>query len=369
MVPETGHFNRRDGAVKFLMPLQSRKEVGAALKKGALVPAYYLFGSEDVLKEEIIRAVLDRAVDPSVRDFNFDQRSADTPDPEAIEALCNTLPMMADRRAVLIRDVEAWKRKPKARAALIRYLERPAQETVVILVQGPGEEDADKDLCRLAVTVECDALPAAELMKWITTRAGERGVTFAAGAAEHLLKCVGPSPSLLRLEIEKFAALPAGEPVTVEQVSSLVGIRYGETVLDWRDAVMDGAAARAVTLLGRVLEQPGVSGVGLVSLLGTSLIGVGVVRAAYDRRVRGAALERAAFDALRAGRPGRLGPWKEEAAHWARWAASWPMPAITDALRATLAADRALKNTALSDERGLVADLVMRLALASARAA
>jgi hypothetical protein len=45
------------------------------------------------------------------------------------------------------------------------------------------------------------------------------------------------------------------------------------------------------------------------------------------------------------------------------------MPAITDALRATLAADRALKNTALSDERGLVADLVMRLALASARAA
>jgi DNA polymerase III delta subunit len=219
------------------------------------------------------------------------------------------------------------------------------------------------------VTVECDALPAAELMKWITTRAGERGVTFAAGAAEHLLKCVGPSPSLLRLEIEKFAALPAGEPVTVEQVSSLVGIRYGETVLDWRDAVMDGAAARAVTLLGRVLEQPGVSGVGLVSLLGTSLIGVGVVRAAYDRRVRGAALERAAFDALRAGRPGRLGPWKEEAAHWARWAASWPMPAITDALRATLAADRALKNTALSDERGLVADLVMRLALASARAA
>jgi DNA polymerase III subunit delta len=351
------------------MPVQSRKEVGAAVKKGALAPAYYLFGAEDVLKEEIVRAVIDRALDPSVRDFNFDQRSAASLDPEAIEALCNTLPMMAERRVVLVRDVEAWKRKPKARAALLRYLERPAAETVVLLIQGPAEEDADKELSRLAVTVECDALPAAELMKWITTRAAERGVTFAAGAAEHLLKCVGPSPTMLKLELDKFASLPADEPVSIERVADLVGIRHGETMLDWRDAVMDGNAGRAVTLLGRVLEQSGVSGVTLVSLLGTTLIGVGVVRAAYDRRTRGAALERTAWDALRAGRPGRLGPWKEESAHWARWAASWPLTKISSALRAALATDRALKNTALSDERGLVADLVMRLSIGEAEAA
>src|SRR4029079_9381668 len=166
-----------------------------------------LFGAEDVLKDEIARAVIERALDPSVRDFNLDQRSAASLDSEAIEALCNTLPMMADRRVVVIRDVEAWKRKAKARAALLRYLERPAAETVLLLIQGPGEEDADKDLARRAVTVECDALPAAELMKWITTRAAERGVTFAPGAAEHLLKCLGPSPTMLRLELEKFASL------------------------------------------------------------------------------------------------------------------------------------------------------------------
>ncbi len=343
--------------------------MGAAVRKGALAPAYYLFGAEDVLKDEIARAVIDRALDPSVRDFNLDQRSAASLDPEAIEALCNTLPMMADRRVVVIRDVEAWKRKAKARAALLRYLERPAAETVLLLIQGPGEEDADKDLARLAVTVECDALPAAELMKWITTRAAERGVTFAPGAAEHLLKCVGPSPTMLRLELEKFASLTAGEPVSVEQVADLVGIRHGETVLDWRDAVMDGNAGRAVTLLGRVLDQSGVSGVSLVTLLGTTLIGVGIVRAAYDRKARGAALERAAMDALRAGRPGRLGPWKEESAHWARWAASWASPRISSALRDALATDRALKNTALSDERGLVADLVMRLSMGQAEAA
>lgn len=351
------------------MPVRTRKELSASLKKGELAPAYYLFGSEDVLKEEIARAILDRSLDPSLRDFNYDQRSAGTLDPEAIESLCYTLPMMADRRVVMIRDVEAWKRKPRARTALLKYLERPAAETVVLLVQGSGEDAADKDFSRLAVTVECDALTPAEAMKWITKRAAATGVTFETGAAEHLLKCVGPGLGLLRLELEKLSSLPAGVAITVDQVGAMVGVQHGETIFDWRDAVMEGDAGRAVVLLGRVLAQPGVSGVKLVTLLGTTLIGEGVTRAAYDRKIRGRALESVAFDALRGARPFGLGPWKEETERWARWAPEWPAGRVRTALRATLAADRALKSTTLSDDRGILADLVMQLCLPHAVAA
>ncbi|MBA2627346.1 MAG: DNA polymerase III subunit delta, partial [Gemmatimonadales bacterium] len=348
------------------MPVRTRKELSASLKKGELASAYYLFGSEDVLKEEIVRAILDRSLDPASRDFNFDQRAAGSLDPEAVESLCYTLPMMADRRVVLIRDVEAWKRKPKARAAVIRYLERPSAETVVILVQGPGEDACDKDFSRLALTVECDGLTAAEALKWLSVRAASAGIAFEAGAAEHLLKCVGPDLGLLRLEIEKLSSLPGGIPITVAQVGDMVGIQHGETQYDWRDAVMDGDAGRAVTLLGRVLEQSGISGVKLVTLLGATLIGVGVTRAAYDRKLRGRALEGAAFDALRAARPFGLGPWKDETERWARWAPDWPERRIRAALRATLDADRAIKSTTISDDRGLLADLVMQLVLGAA---
>ena len=47
-----------------------------SLKRSPPDPAYYLHGDEDVLKEEVIRALLDRAVEPGARDFNVDQRSA-----------------------------------------------------------------------------------------------------------------------------------------------------------------------------------------------------------------------------------------------------------------------------------------------------
>ena len=142
------------------MPPQTYDALLRSLPKGELAPVYYLHGPEDILKDEAIQAIVDRVLDPALRDFNFDQRSAGQLDPEAIFSLCTTLPMMADRRVVVLREVEGWKRKPKTRAAFLAYLQRPAQETVVILVQSAAEESEDRDLVRGAFAVACEPLPA-----------------------------------------------------------------------------------------------------------------------------------------------------------------------------------------------------------------
>jgi hypothetical protein len=129
------------------MPAQAFDALFRALAKGELAPVYYLHGPEDILKDEAVRAILDRALDPAFRDFNLDQRSAGQLDPDALFALCTTLPMMAERRVVVLRDLEGLKRKPKLRAALLQYLGRPAPETVLVLVQGAGD-DEDKEIAR-----------------------------------------------------------------------------------------------------------------------------------------------------------------------------------------------------------------------------
>ena len=67
--------------------------------------------------------------------------------------------MMAERRVVVLRDVEGAKRKPKLRAALLRYLGRPAPETVLVLVQGAGEETEDKEIVRQSSAVGARAAP------------------------------------------------------------------------------------------------------------------------------------------------------------------------------------------------------------------
>jgi len=87
------------------MPGISFDAFSKLLKSGDIPPAIYLYGDEDVLKDEAVRAILDRVVDPGLRDFNYDQRSAGQLEAEAVETLCNTLPMMADRRLVVIREI------------------------------------------------------------------------------------------------------------------------------------------------------------------------------------------------------------------------------------------------------------------------
>ncbi len=351
------------------MPPHTLDALLRSLPKGELAPVYYLHGPEDILKDEAVQAIVERSLDPALRDFNFDQRSAGQLDPEAIFSLCTTLPMMADRRVVVLREVEGWKRKPKTRAAFLTYLERPSPETVVILVQSATEDGEDKDLVRGAFAVACEPLPPERARRWLLRRAAALGVTLEDAAADHLLAATGNDLGSVSAELQKLASLPAGAPLTVEQVGGLVGIRHGETIYDWRDAVLDGEPGRAAAMIGRLLDQPAVTAVRLVTLLGTSLAGVGLARAHHDKGVRGGRLQQLVFDRLRQLRLFGLPDWKAESARWAGWAAVWPPGRIREALRAARDADLGLKSTTISDECGILTDLVLRLTVPRVEAA
>jgi DNA polymerase-3 subunit delta len=343
------------------MPAHSFDTLFRSLKKGEFAPVYYLHGPEDMLKDEAVRTILDGVLDPGLRDFNYDQRSVAQLDPEEIHALCNTMPMMAERRVVVLRDVEAWKRKTKGRAEFLRYLEHPSAETLVILIQGGGDENEDKDLVRGAYSVRFDSLPPERAQRWLLRRAEQLGLTLAPEAAQHLVRSVGADLGAIESELAKLASLPADEPLTVERVGELVGVRYGETLWDWGEAVLGDEPGRSVALLNRVLAQPGVSGVKLVTHLGTALVGLGIARVLYDKGARGPALESAVFKTLLKVRPFGLLGYKEEAARWGRWAPHWSRARLAAALRAARDTDLALKSTTVSNERGLLTDLVLRL--------
>src|ERR1051325_9541404 len=262
------------------MPKHSFDAFSKLVKSGEIPSAVSLYGEADVLKDESVRALLDRLVEPGLRDFNVDQRSAGQLDPEAVETLCNTLPMMADRRVASIRVVEAWNKRPRGKAALLRYLEKPAPETVVVLVQGAAPRDderdrnePDADLARLTCAVEVERYGPKLAEKWILRRAEEREVSFEPDALEHFASVIDGNLGLARAELDKLAGLGGGAPVTLAQVTALLGVRHGETPADWCDAVLHDETARAAEVLPHILAQAGVSGVGLVTMLGAQLLG------------------------------------------------------------------------------------------------
>lgn len=342
-------------------------QLAGSLKKG-IASAYYLHGSEALLKDEALATIIAGVLDPSVRDFNLDTVSAQQLDPDQLAGVASTMPMMAEHRVVVVRDVEVWKRKTKAKLAAAAYLEAPSPESVVVLVQG-DDKAADTALIKHATAVDCAAPVGEALEAWLDQRLEEANVTLEPDAREHLLRATGGDLGLLAAECGKLAGLGGGAAIDRDVVGGLVGIRFGETVDDWRDALLRDDLQTAITILPRVLEQGGVSGVRMVMVLGGSLLMMQWARAEAERQKRkGRALANDVKSCCFQVRP-MVGDYLSFANLAGEVVGRWSRPRLTKAVRAAHAADVALKSTTISDELGILTDLTLALAASRTRKA
>ena len=272
--------------------------------------------------------------------------------------------MLAATRAVVVRGLEQLRKTAKLRQELLRYLASPNPTTVLVLVQAAGEPP-DAELVRRTTAVAVEPLPPARVERWMAHRARQLALTLAPEAGALLLDAVGSDLATLARELEKLAALAGGasRPATREDVAALVGVRRGETLQDLVDATLERRAAEAARLVSPILEQAGMSGVRMLTALGTHLVGTALARAELDQGSPPARLEALLLSHLRAGRPYGLGSWEGTAARWARWAARWSAHELERALRLALDADRSLKSSTLSDEAGTMVQLVLSFAV------
>ena len=329
------------------------------VKRGELAPVYYLTGSEDVLKDELVGLILDRAVVPESRDFNLDVRQAADLNGESLHALVETPPLLTERRVVVIKNLEQWRSNAKVWRVLERYVANPSPTTVLVLTHGTDKPRSELE--QHAVHVGVDPLNPARTARWVNRRAERAGLALDGEAAQHLVRAVGGELAQLGMEIEKLAAAYGNQPLTVEEVAQFVGVRRGETVSDWVNAILIRRIARAVAMLETVLGMSGVTGVRLLGTLGTALIGLRLARTLLDGGLSPGRVQSQVFNQIRAARPAGLGSWRTEAATWTAAAKHWTEPELEHAIRTAYEADRALKSTAIRDERETLTDMLLTI--------
>ena len=330
------------------------------MRRGDFAATYYLTGDEDVLKDELVALLLEQTVDPAMRDFNFDVRSAADLDGERLHALIETPPMLAERRVVVIRNAEQWRKNAPVWTVLYRYLENPSPTTTLVILHGAGQRPNPK-LAAASTHVMIDRLTPERVARWIHRRADASSLEIDPAAATHLIETVGLSLTDLGTELEKLAAAtPAGSRLGADDVARLVGVRRGETATDWVAAVLQRDLSRAVDLLPIVLAAPGTSGVRLLNTLGTALVGTQLARAHLDHGMSPERAESAVHQVLRRARLGWVGDWRVEARRWTDAAAAWSRAELSRAIDAAAAADRSLKSTTISDEAGTLTDLLLQ---------
>jgi len=332
------------------------------LKRAPLDPVYYLTGDEDLLKDEVVQLIVDQAVDEAGRDFNLDVRNAGDLTGEEFHSLVETPPMLAERRAVVVRGLEQWRSNAKVWKVVYQYLENPSPSTVLVLTQGPDQKPNTK-VAQASVHVRLQPLSPDRLRRWVAMRADRSSLSLTEEAVGHLLKAVGSDLAQLAMELEKLAAAAPddGEPLGAEAVANLVGVRRGETLQDWVEAVLLREIPRALEMLEVVLGRSGATGVRLTSALGTGLVGVRLARALIDEGHSSARVRKEVLSVIRASRPFGIGEWGSVAALWTRAAAAWSREESNMALAAAYECDRNLKSTTLGDERAIITGMLIQL--------
>lgn len=336
------------------------KTLRDALKRGTFDGAYYICGEDDFQKEDAMRQLIKAAVEPAMRDFNMEVRRAQDTDAKSLDAALSAVPIMADRRVIVIRDTSALKKD--ARKVMDRYLSKPSPDVLLLLVETSGGK-TDKDLAKNSTPLEFDFLTADRIPKWITHYAFTQfQMRISAGATELLQSAVGTDLHQLVAELDKLASFAQGREIVESDVTAVVGVRRGETMADFLDEVTCRNVPRALELVPQILSQPKTTAVSLVMALATQTIALAWGRARRNEGLSQSRLQSEYFGFLKqAGSVFTGRPWGSAAAAWTGAVDRWNEQSLEHALDSLLEADIALKETRLSSEEQVMATLVLSM--------
>jgi DNA polymerase-3 subunit delta len=224
-------------------------DLTAALAKGEPASVYLLHGEEDFLAEEALKAILDAAVHPDQRGFNLDTFRGGEADGRQIAAVASAFPLMADRRAVILREVERCSTKDLE--AISSYLESPSPTTVFIIVATSADlRKRPYTIARkIGVVIECRPLYGNYIPGWIAARAAASGWEITPEAARVLQAYVGTSLRALDNELEKlYTYLGKKRAIGADEVAEVVGLSREFSIFELQRAIGHRDTGRALEI-------------------------------------------------------------------------------------------------------------------------
>lgn len=249
------------------MKTLTRTELERSLRE-SLRPLYLLVGAERYLRDAAARSITEAALSGTLlREFNESSFNLVRDSVQSALAAAEQLPMMSDRRVVRIRDFARLRENDEE--ALVRYLNNPAPQTVMIFIA----EDLDKRkkstkaLLDNCIVVDFPPLKDAEAKAWAKSRLKELKVTADEQVLSEIVSLVGTDVQTLFNEIDKLASAVADTGrITAAAVDELIGRSRELSNFELGDHLLANNRKRALETLHRLLDD-GAEPVMLIGLI------------------------------------------------------------------------------------------------------
>ena len=227
----------------------------------APAPVYLFHGPERFIMEEMAGRIIEASVPQDMRGFNLSVSYGAETDIESFLATAVSYPFLADRRVLLLKDME---RLRGSWAPLVDYCRKPSPSSTVLFLFVTHDEKGrrikpPRDFKKLERAVEAagavvkfEQLHETGVRRWVSLKAKKLGITIDEGVAAALVRSVGENLYDIQNELEKLSLLYEGTSVTVEDLTRVLGRYRMHAVYEFLESIGTERDIDALSVLSRV---------------------------------------------------------------------------------------------------------------------
>ena len=322
------------------MDAWDEKKFSDSLAQGKIFPLYFLYGEEVFLLNEAVNDLMKAALGDGLGDFNLNLFYGQDATPEKIRDAVETLPMMAQRRVVILKEGQDL--SDRDMEDLLPVILEPVQTTTFIIVSEKVDKRKKffKEILKTGVVVEFRKPFEQQIPAWIKYIAQKHDLIVGDSEALILHQIVGSSLLSIDNEMRKLnqylgPKTKVSARVSTEDIHQVVSQTRVDSVFDLANAIGARDQAGALVCLANLLDH-GQNEVGALMLITRHIRILGLVQQGLREGLSGPKL------CAKAGVPQFfLKKYVEQSRHW-------PIDKIENTFQALVDTDRALKSSPIS---------------------
>lgn len=205
----------------------NEKQLRAHIKSGEFLPVYLFCGNEAYLKKFHCDTLCEKAVGKDFFDFNFQSFEGKNLDLRDVFDAAVMMPLMSDKRCILVRDFKLDTINEENYGLLCNYLENPSESTVLVFLQMSSDFSLAKAKKAAELIKKCGAVcninkrSGNELIKPLITSASKQGCILTNEMAEYLVRVVGDDYNTLSNELSKVCHYASGGEIIKKHIDDV----------------------------------------------------------------------------------------------------------------------------------------------------
>lgn len=229
-------------------------QISDDIKNKSYKDIYLLYGDEAYLRESYRRALVNALTVPSDT-LNYARFSGDAVTAQEVVSLAATLPFMAEKRVVVVKDSGFFKNSCDE---LSEYLKAPSHDTVLIFDESAVDRRNKnyKEAAAAGGAIEAKPPTEAELKRWIAAFLAKSGKKIRESTVELMIQRIGTDMSTLDSELKKLISYSGNtEVITDDHVRAVCVKNPSNTVFQMIDAMASKRKNEAVGIYYEMLSE------------------------------------------------------------------------------------------------------------------